>query len=329
MYRKLPAALGAAVSLAVLTAAAGLALAEEITGTPEDDVLTGTPVADQIHGLAGNDQITGGKGDDWLFGEEGYDTFYWTSGDGHDRIDGGRVDVSVGGTNSLEIAAGNSLRLHMTALGPGSETATKGKFQVISVKNIQDISIVSTEVDDRLVLALDQGVQLEPKVPGNLVIDTGAGDDDIDVRKAQVANVRPGDFYGAVIYAGAGDDAIWTGKGSWTIFGQAGANEIHLGRARNFLYYEEGAGTEGAQHDTVYGFGDDDFIVSTDFIFDGSGLDTNGDRRLDARDETVTVRHGGMTIDLSSGSGVPPGTVTLTLIGRTRLSLRQIVDNSD
>jgi Ca2+-binding RTX toxin-like protein len=313
-------------------AAARPASAKVITGTPENDVLRGTGTADRIRGLTGDDDITGGRGDDWLFGDEGDDTFRWRNGDGRDRVDGG-----PGGFDTLLVDAGKRLRLHLDALGAGAgpEAAAGNGPQVIGVKDVEQVSIVGTRGADRLVLSSDRGIPGPGDANGTgLFVDTGAGDDVIDVRGARVAKAGPDEFFSAVfsavIHAGDGDDTIRTDGGSWTVFGQAGENEIRLGRARNFLYYEEGAGEGGAQHDTVFGFGEDDFVVSTDFIFDGSGLDTNGDRRLDARDRTVTVRNGSMTIDLSSGTfGVPPGTVTLTLVGRVRLSLRQILDNSD
>ncbi len=318
---------GSLAGLAAISIIAGAlpAMGKEITGTPNDDTLTGTPLADTIHGLAGNDDITGGKGDDWLFGEQGFDTFHWSHGDGRYRIVGGSVTDE---TDQLEITAGRSLRLHLGALGSGTAPAAKDGLEIIEVKGLERISISGTPLADRLVLSADRGFLESPTNTFSLPIYAGAGDDIIDVRQVQVPKAEPPDFYSTLIIAGEGDDTIRTGSGSWTIFAQAGANEIHLGKTRNFLYYEEGE--DQPHHDTVFGFGDDDFIVSTDFIRSGTELDTNGDRRLDAKDRTVKVRNGSMTIDLSSGTfGIPPGTITLTLVGRVALSLRQIIDNSD
>src|SRR4051794_25371119 len=297
MSRKLSIALGLA-SLAVLTAAGPLS-AKPVTGTPGDDVLTGTPLADTIHGLAGNDDISPGKGDDRAFGDGGFDRFSWKSHGGHDRINGGADD------DGLEIEAGRYLNLHLDALGTGPERASGGGLQVIGVKNIEQILVSGTDRSDRLVLSSDP-------FSLSLGINTGLGDDRIDTRGLQVsASIRPG----------LGDD------------------EIRLGKGRNRLFYEFETGDEPPLdaergHDTIFGFGDNDTIELGEAHPFGSGpatfLDTNNDGKLTAKDRTVRVRDGSMTIDLSRGTFASDGgKITVTLVGRTSVDIHQIINLTD
>lgn len=51
------------------------------------DSLTGGVGADLLVGNAGHDALTGGIGTDTLLGGAGFDTYYYTTGDGHDRIE--------------------------------------------------------------------------------------------------------------------------------------------------------------------------------------------------------------------------------------------------
>src|SRR3954454_8846108 len=178
MGHRLPAALGAAtLTLVILALAARPAPARTITGTSGDDVLVGTPSADRVHGLAGSDDITGGKGDDRLFGGGGFDTFRWTRGDGYDQVDGG-ADSDV-----LEIEAGRRLRLHLNALGDGPKRPAKGGLQVIGLKRVEEIRVVGTDRGDGLVLSSDPGIVPSAPFLPPVTVDTGRGDDRIDVRR--------------------------------------------------------------------------------------------------------------------------------------------------
>lgn len=306
MSRRLSAALGAAVSLAVLTAAAGLASAKEITGTPGPDVLSGTPRADTIRALAGDDQIAGHRGGDRIFGDGGLDGFSWKNHDGHDRIDGGADD------DQLRIEAGRRLTLHLDALGAGPETAAKSDLQVIGLRNIESIVLVGTDAGDRLVLSSDPGILPSGTSPQPLHIDTSLGSDRIDARGL---------------------------RASASILPSFGDNEVHLGKGSNELFYEFETGSPPPLdaergHDTIFGFGDNDIIELGEAHPFGFGsasfLDTNGDGKLTAKDKSVKVRNGSMTIDLTRGTFAADGGKRLvTLVGRTSVDIDQIINLTD
>src|SRR4051794_40066120 len=147
--------LGAAALLAAATPAWAQP-GRTITGTPKDDVLVGTPGADTIRGLAGNDDITGGRGDDRVFGGEGNDVFHWANGDGHDLIPGGPGDTAPG--NSLQIAAGRSLRLHIQALDTAPPGPPPAGTQVIGVADLHQIDVEAAPGSARMVVSTDPGV---------------------------------------------------------------------------------------------------------------------------------------------------------------------------
>jgi Ca2+-binding RTX toxin-like protein len=292
----LPVALGAA-TLIILLKAAPLA-AKPITGTPNGDVLTGTPWPDSIRGLAGRDSITGGKGDDWLFGGEDSDTFRWANGDGHDRINGGAHEDFL--FDQLIIEAGANLRLHFDALGKGPAVTPKGRLQVISLKNVEQIIISGTlsgaSADDRLVLSSDPDV-----APRGMQIMTGNGNDLIWIRSG-----------GASAEPGSGDDKIGFDKSAQS----------------SVVYDDEHASIDG--HDTIFGFGKDErFILRGFFSSEGrpGALDTSGDGWVDAADAPVTVTNGSMTVDLGPALGYQagsPGGPRVTLVGRVRFHIDQV-----
>lgn len=79
-----------------------------IFGTYRSEYLSGSGGAELIYGLAGNDTIygrygddhlVGGEGDDDLFGGQGNDTYYWSFGDGNDRINNSDYQDSMDPTS--------------------------------------------------------------------------------------------------------------------------------------------------------------------------------------------------------------------------------------
>jgi hypothetical protein len=323
MYRKTPSMLGMpALLLTFLAGAMPAALAEQITGTPGNDVLPGTPQRDTIHGLAGDDDITPGKGNDRAFGEEGFDTFRWTAGDGQDRLDGG-TDASFV-FDHLVIAAGPRLRLHIDALDAGALTNPQRNLQVVGVKGIEIIQVNGTEGDDRLVLSS------EPGIPTSIMrINCGLGRFQVDARNVgsrteiecygngESGLIKGSREYYDRIFTGNGDDEIWTGGGGSYNQLIGGKDEIHLGK---------GSDNIGLDADTtfgdkiIFGFGADDVFTLFEIDSDFPGvLDNNGDGRLDAKDRTVKVRNGNMTIDFTET--LHAGPTSVTLIGQTRVGI--------
>jgi hypothetical protein len=318
--------LGAAALLAAATPAWAQP-GRTITGTPKDDVLVGTPGADTIRGLAGNDDITGGRGDDRVFGGEGNDVFHWANGDGHDLIRGGPGDTDTG--NSLQIAAGRSLRLHIQALDTAPPGPPPAGTQVIGVADLHLIDVEAAPGSARMVVSTDPGVATRGLEFG--VNPTAAGQTAyIDLTGVQVpVSGGAGDTAGAVsiikgsakffndLGGGKGDERVWTGAGGSYLGLGTGQNEMHLGPGVDQVveFHEDDPFT----HDTVFGFAKGDYI--TLFDADSSKLDTNGDGWVDAKDRHVTVTNGSMTVHLTPVLYHFNAPILLTIVGRTRLPL--------
>jgi Ca2+-binding RTX toxin-like protein len=277
MSTKLSAMVGAVALLAVLFDA-GSASAADITGTPDNDVLRGTPKRDTIHGLAGSDTITPGQGVDLVFGDDGYDYFFWRNGDGHDRIDGG----ADGGELAIDLA-GKPLRLHFDTPTTGAKAAKEA--QVIGVASLRIITIGGGNAPaDRLVLSSDA---VSPSPDDGIWFDIGTGPspDRIDLRRL-------------------GAPVIWINPGP-------GDDVIRLGSSRTEVTYDIGDEPVALGHDTIYGFRDNDRIVLAGEWWPCSWpqtLDANLDGQLSAKDGSVKVRDGNMTINLLAGvPGTPQG----------------------
>lgn len=65
---------------------------DRLYGGDGHDALIGQDGADYFEGSAGNDTLTGGTGNDELWGGTGFDRYYYTTGDGHDRIEDSDAD---------------------------------------------------------------------------------------------------------------------------------------------------------------------------------------------------------------------------------------------
>jgi Ca2+-binding RTX toxin-like protein len=65
------------------------------------DSLTGGTGADLLVGNTGHDSLTGGVGTDTLLGGTGFDRYYYTTGDGNDRIEDSDADGGMTGSVPL------------------------------------------------------------------------------------------------------------------------------------------------------------------------------------------------------------------------------------
>lgn len=111
-----------------------------INGTAAADALNGTSLGDQINGGDGADVLRGLGGADTLNGGAGADRFFWTAGDGADRIEGGAdTDTAfVSGSRLLvSAAAGHALV---------TQGAEKVDLHGVEVLNLQGV-LVDSEVN--------------------------------------------------------------------------------------------------------------------------------------------------------------------------------------
>jgi Ca2+-binding RTX toxin-like protein len=334
----LPTALGPVLSLAILLGA-GPALGEPITGTPDNDTLPGTPQRDTIHGLAGNDDITGAKASDRVFGDEGNDTFHWAEGDGRDRVDGGPNDEFQ--QDILEITATGKLRLHIDALGAGPLVTAKEELEALAVTGLEGIRIVRTGGAGQLIIASDKGI-LPPDLPDRKPCERCIEEDDlqidgwerVDVRKVQASTfilhfdpegvrhiVRGSEkFFDSIGFGSwSGDDEVRTGDGGSSVRVCGGSNVVHLGWGTDLVDMER-----SDCHNTVFGFGADDLVGFVNREGRLPTIDTNRDGWLDAKDGSVKVRNGSMTITFPKPSFGSPSSVTL--LGIKRLRFDRVVD---
>ncbi len=275
------------------------------TGSGNDliDIATATNQIG-VFGGAGNDVITAGAGNDSLYGQEGNDTI--NGGDGIDRIDGGDGDDILNGgagddygglydggglyggagNDILDGGAGNDYLDPGTGVdtiigGTGYDTLKLNRTTVTT-----DLTINYSNSNNGTVSGGTTFREVE-----RVYIDTGSGNDTIDLSAANDVSVN----------SGAGNDIIRAGVGNDYLYGQQGNDTLDGGAGNDYLYGEQGndtlnggAGNDilggNAGNDTLDGgAGDDDLDPGTgvDTIIGGTGYDT---LRLD-RTTDLTVNY--------------------------------------
>ena len=220
---------------------------DRIDGGPGNDWLIAGPGADEIVGGTGDDDIsgndgddalTGGQGNDWLQGGLGADRYFFSRGDGQDRItdDGGSatpgeinqvifgpdikpedIDVVTDGNNSLFLnVRGTSDQIWWDdafALAPplthanawGEVHFADGTVWSLKEDVLQRL-LTGTAGDDEI-----------NGTTGNDVIDAGEGDDE----------VRGGAGGNDTVHAGAGND--WVAAGGYSaIYGDDGDDIVNV-----------------------------------------------------------------------------------------------------
>ncbi len=259
-------------------------------GGEGSDVLFGEAGSDVLHGGAGSDYLIGGLGDDTLDGGEGDDVYYYSMGEGNDRIsDSGGTDWMVFndinwgqvvlGVGSLKLTLPGGGAIHLDDFDPDNPYAAGGieYFQfadgtvLTRAQLINAIGITPTGTPGPDVLsgtALSETIQ---SLAGDDIVTARAGND----------TVYAGD--GAdVVYAGAGNDTVYGGAGDDMLLGEAGDDALY-GDAGNDLL-AGGAGTDAL----FGGEGDDTYLLQS-----GDGQDV----ATDALGQNVVALGAGLTLD--------------------------------
>jgi VCBS repeat-containing protein len=251
---------------------------DTLDGGADSDVLFGEDGNDVLIGGAGNDYLLGGLGDDLLDGGTGDDVYYYTSGEGNDRIaDSGGTDMLVFtdimwgqvklGVGSLKLTLPDGGEIHLDDFDPDNPYAAGGieYFQfadgVAMTKNqlIQNLGFThaATPGDDVL-----SGTAL------NDTFTALAGNDNVDARGGDdTVHLDAGDD---VAYAGAGNDTVYGGDGNDTVYGGDGNDFIDGGAGNDILYGDAGADR------LIGGLGDDILSggIGNDMLEGGAGNDT-------------------------------------------------------
>ena len=139
-----------------------------LIGGSNHDILRGNEGNDQMIGGGGNDHLTGGEGNDRmeggrgtdnLDGESGVDTYFWKAGDGSDQLrDSGLGDdnqlIVQGGVTSAGLAGNNdfndTIELNKSPNGANEDYRILGNGDVLTVKNIRDLTISSGKGADSI-----------------------------------------------------------------------------------------------------------------------------------------------------------------------------------
>ncbi len=232
-----------------------------LDGGSEDDVLFGESGNDTLVGGGGNDQLIGGLGDDAVNGGDGDDVYFYSLGDGNDRIaDSGGTDFLVFNNfvlgnlrldvGSLKIVLPDGGEVHLDDFDPDNPLAGSIEFfqfadssvlsrqQVIQALGFQ---IRGTPGDDALSgTALNDPIQAFGGSDavmgrgGNDSIDLGAGDDYADGGDGN-DSLLGGDGHD-LLEGGAGIDLLTGGLGDDRLGGGAGNDQPLDGGAGNDTY---------------------------------------------------------------------------------------------
>jgi VCBS repeat-containing protein len=275
---------------------------DQISGGLGDDVLEGGDGSNMLFGDEGNDilnggagmtQFIGGLGDDVLAGGGGDDIFYYSAGDGVDRItDYGGIDwlvftdLSSGqvtlGVGSLKLSLPDGGEIHLDDFDP--ENPLEGAieyFQFSDVVMTRQQLIQSLGFDIGGTPGVDEltGTSLGDAIQAFASDDTvyaGAGDDTVDLGEGNdwtaagdgndaVAGQAGSDF----LSGGTGNDVLDGGADDDQLFGDAGVDQLLGGLGNDVL--AGGAGNDnlqGGAGNDVYQFGVGD---GQDVVIDAAG----------------------------------------------------------
>jgi VCBS repeat-containing protein len=279
---------------------------DNLDGGAGSDLIFGDAGDDFLFGGAGDDLLIGGEGDDILDGGEGNDVYYYSYGDGHDRItDSGGIDwLVLDGFYWWDIVLGvGSLKLtvpggeiHLDDFDPDDPYATGG----IEFFQFADNSVMSkTELINTLGFTptgtpesdLLEGTALDETIhalSGDDLVSARGGDDTLHLGEgSDYAN------------AGAGNDLVYGDAGADWIFGGAGSDRVYGGSDDDRLYGDAG-------NDFLYGDSGNDLLAGgsgDDLLDGGEGDDTFLFSRGDGSD-TVIDSHGSNHIALGDGVAV-------------------------
>ena len=280
---------------------------------------------DLLVSLGSHDNLYGGKGDDRLIGNGGPDKFFWRTGDGNDRIDGGEgppgtsynfdecrftLVPSVGGT-SLHVTGDKVMTV---SIDDADERAS------LTIMGVENVSVIGGDGNDTIDFRGYTGHDLESDYFEAVFINGGQGSD-------RIFGTNDFDY----VYAGQGNDFVSLRGGNDTYIFEGGHDRVYLGAGRDTVVIENDyiddhfEGTHRGQLKIM------DFNASKDrlhFETQSEGrardgyLDTNHDGYLGVGDRGVSVREGTLTYDLTRfTTDDVAGTRAIVLEGITRLDM--------
>ncbi|NYZ64370.1 hypothetical protein H0A36_00020 [Endozoicomonas sp. SM1973] len=219
-----------------------------LTGHEGDDTLNGHEGDDKLYGMAGNDFLEGGQGNDVLVGGagndhlnggDGSDTYYFSEGDGHDRIDDSSSLASA--PYPGEEANINTLVLDPKLIAKGAwfdeqDTLHFGNSSDSISFNHDAIQVF--QIGDEQLSYEDMRQRYETRshgsgTPYRDVLTGHEGDDTL--------NGHEGDDK---LYGMAGNDFLEGGQGNDVLVGGAGNDHLNGGDGSDTYYFSEGDGKD-------------------------------------------------------------------------------------
>ncbi len=273
------------------------------------DSLTGGAGNDLLVGNAGFDSLTGGAGTDTLLGGAGFDRYYYTTGDGHDRIEdsdasgvifvndqmlvggvkkAGHTDwTSPDGTITYEMSGTDLVvKLSGTTILTVNENFQSGQFGIVlrDVSSLpQDTGVPTGPFDQIDVGGLENNTYwyFGPQtfaIYGNggndVILDTGldygkVNPDLLDGGSGD--DILGGTHGGDYLIGGSGNDYAWVENGDIFLGGEDNDRAIADTRISNFTVTSIGAGS----HYIDGGAGNDELLgaLGVDVLLGGQGDD--------------------------------------------------------
>ena len=217
---------------------------DSVDGGDGDDSVGGGAGDDSVGGGSGNDTVDGGDGNDTVDGGGGNDTVGGGAGD--DTVEGGGGNDTLSGGDGTDTLSGGDgddvLQFEADRTGQsGDSTDHVGSPGVDGTGDVADLdglglsddefdggagidTLVGTAGGDAIILDGDHENGSEnPTIRDVEVIDTGAGDDLVDLTS------QTHEYGDVTVNAGTGDDTVWTGAGDDEINAGDGNDAIHDG----------------------------------------------------------------------------------------------------
>ncbi|MBE8952002.1 MAG: hypothetical protein SR1Q7_02520 [Quinella sp. 1Q7] len=266
--------------------------ANSITGTDEDDYIDGGAGADKLFGDDGNDTLVGGKGNDILTGGDGADVFFYTKGDGNDKIaDYEEDDIIKLGADTTVSKVTKSGKNYILTIGSNKVTLVGAADKTVHFINAdgtesyypeipadpfvlsdgnKKVTLTESFADDEFEVNDYDGIS--SKIAAKIAtIDASAVTHDIEITGNKNANYITGSSQDDEIDGGAGADKIYGGEGNDSLYGNTGNDLLDGGTGNDTL-------NGGAGADTLAGGAGSDILVGGDgkdvFLYNnGDGKD--------------------------------------------------------
>jgi len=283
------------------------------------DTLTGGGQTDLLVGNAGHDSLTGGAGTDTLLGGAGFDRYYWSTGDGHDRIEdsdargmivvdgqmlnggvkkAGQTDwKSADGTITYQMAGTDLVvQLNGATILTVNEEFQSGQFG-IQLRDVSALPIdpgVPTGPFDQVNIGGNENNAYWYSGPQTFAIYGNAGNDEILETGVDYGKVSPD-----LLDGGSGDDIL---------YGKFGGDYLIGGSGNDYAMVTDG--------DTFWGGEDNDRAIADTQIINFTVTSIgNGNHYIDGgagNDELlgalgVDVFLGGQGDDILRGENRPEG----------------------